>query len=48
MNKKHAGKKKSLTTVPEVLDPQDVDFRIDGAIGFNGSLAVATSIFDTL
>ena len=41
-------RKKPLTTVPEVLDLQDVNFCIDGAIGFKGSLAVAMSILDTL
>ena len=47
VNKYHT-KDKSLTTVLEVLDPYDVDVRIDGAIGFKGSLAVVTSILNAL
>ena len=43
-----AYKKKSHSTVPEVLDPHDVDVRVDRAIGFKGSLAVVTSILDVL
>ena len=34
--------------LPEVFDPRDFGFWIDGAMGFKGSVAVARSIFDTL
>ena len=47
VNKYHT-KDKSLTTVLEVLNLYDVDVHIDRAIGFKGSLAVATSILDAL